>query len=231
MEHLVMVIDDNSAEIEKARAEWKKYNVGLCGVKDVPTAIRELSNKDYAMITMVADYLGDAFLDSLRVLRSTSTIPILVLTSEYKPEEQLSAIKLGADQYIALPETTQESVMAGMALVRRYLECNKRVPPPPLMLEHSGLLLCVDYFRVFVFGQEITLTPKEYDILLLLMEHKHRVITYNQMYQTLWGAEYIDEPQRVITNFVSKLRKKLHVDPTTPDYIENVYGVGYRFNP
>lgn len=226
-----MVIDDNPAEIEKARAEWKKYNVGIRGIKDVPTAIKELSNRNYAMITMVVDYLGAAFLDSLRTLRSTSTIPILVLTSAYKPEEQISAIKLGADQYIALPETTEESVIAGMALVRRYLECNKKVPPPPQMMEHSGLLLCVDYFRVFVYGQEITLTPKEYSILLLLMEHKHRVVTYNQMYQQLWGAEYMDEPQRIITNFVSKLRKKLHVDLTTPDYIENVYGVGYRFNP
>lgn len=231
MEYFAMLINKNTAEIENIEMEWIKYNIGFFCVEDTVTAIKELSTRNYALITMVAEHFGDMLPDSLRVIRSIYTIPIQVLTSAYNAETQLTSIKLGADQYIAMPETVEEYVMSGLALVRRYLECNEKVPPPPQMMEHSGLLLCVDYFRVFVYGQEIILTPKEYDILLLLMEHKHRVITYQQMYEKLWGAEYVDEPQHKITNFVSKLKKKLQIDSTTPEYIRNVYGVGYRFNP
>jgi len=231
MEHYVLAILDSQPMLEKAQAEWKKYQIGVHGVKDVQAAIKELPNKSYVMITLIADYLGDFMLDALRVIRSVSAIPILVLTSTYHPQEQIAAIKLGADLYIALPETTEEYVIAGMALVRRHLAVNRNIPPPPLMMEHSGLLLCVDYFRVFVYGKEIELTPKEYDILLLLLEHRHRVITYSQIYRRLWGDEYMNDSQRVINNLVSKLKRKLQVVSVAPEYIKNIHGVGYSFNP
>lgn len=209
MEHYVLAIMDNPIIFEKAQIEWRKYNIGVNNAKDVPSALREMQNQQYAMLTMIADYLQMELLDAIRLTRSISSIPILVLTSTYRPEEQLAGIKLGADQYISLPETTEEYVVAGLALVRRHLHMYKDIPPSLQMIEHSGLLLSVDHFKVFVYGDEVTMTPKEYKILQLLMENRHRTLTYNQIYRNIWGEEYVGDSQRTINNIVSKLKKKI----------------------
>ena len=170
-------------------------------------------------------------LNTVRFIRSISNLPIQIQTSTYRFEEQNAAIKLGADQYFAMPNTIEEYVVAGLALIRRYMQFDTSTPSPPLMLEHCGLLLCVDYFRVFIYGREVELTPKEYKILNMLLEQRHRVVTYSQIYRKIWGEEYEDDPQIAITNLVSKLRKKLKVESSTPDYIKNIHTIGYRFDP
>ena len=231
VDHCIMIITNNQAVLEKTQYEWQKDNIVPHGVKDIRTTPLELINKNYVLITIFADAVGDTLLNTVRFIRSVSTIPIQIITSSYRIEEQNAAIKLGADQYFAMPNTTEEYVVAGLALIRRYMQFDTSTPSPPLMLEHCGLLLCVDYFRVFIYGREVELTPKEYKILHILLEQRHRVVTYSQIYRKIWGEEYEDDPQRAITNLVSKLRKKLKVDSSTPDYIKNIHAIGYRFDP
>ena len=231
VDHCIMIITNNQTLLERTQHEWKKYSIIPQGAKDIRTATTELLSKNFVLTTIISDCLGDRLLDSVRLIRSVSNIPIQILTATYRMEEQNAAIKLGADQYLELPKTTEEYVIAGMALIRRYMQFYTNMPSPPLMLEHCGLLLCVDYFRVFIYGMEVELTPKEYKILHLLLEQRHRVITYSQIYRQVWGEEYEADPQRAITNIVSKLRKKIKINSSTPDYIKNIHAVGYRFDP
>ena len=231
MEQIVLIIDKNTSLFEQIRSEWNKYHVDIYGVTTLDVAVRELRRQEYALVMAFADYLKESLLEGIRLLRSISSLPILVLTNHYHPEMQAAAIKAGADQYIAIPETIPEMIVIGVGLVRRHLEFSRTTPVPPMMLEHSGLLLCVDQYRAFVQGTEVALTPYEYKLLLLLLENKYRVLTYNQLFQHLWGEEYSDSPPRLVTNLVSKLRSKLRINPNVPEYIQNVHGTGYKFDP
>lgn len=231
MEQIVLLVGDNMSLLEQARVELNKYLVDFYDVKTVRGAVAELQRKDYALITMAADHMEGPLLECIRTIRSVSTLPILVLTRHYRPEMQAAAVKMGADLYIAVPETIPELIIIGVALVRRHLEFSRMTLPPPMMLEHSGLLLCVDHYRAYVYGIEVWLTPFEYNLLRLLLENKYRVLSHDQIFLQLWGDEYVGSPPHLITNLISKLRARLKVGVDAPEYIRTVRGAGYKFDP
>ena len=101
----------------------------------------------------------------------------------------------------------------------------------PLTVIDTGVLyFCLEYRTVEVCGQEIELTAKEFDIFALLILNPRRVFTYEMIMEIVWNEPYDFYSKKAIMNHISKLRKKLKINPEIPDYIKSVYGVGYKFN-
>lgn len=230
MSYEILLIDDCPKRLEEDQELWKKYNGRLTAVKDVYEAVDELPNKEYVLIAVMQDHVNGRMQETLSLLRGITYLPILVLALEHLSEVRIAALTLGADQYLTIPESKEEGILCGYALIRRYTDYNCKPIGKPIPLKHNELLLCKEQRIVFVHGIWVnTLTRKEFDLLLYLMENKGNVLSYKQINENVWGAAYADNSKAVIWCHIKNLRQKLYVGPDVPEYIETVNGVGYRF--
>jgi two-component system KDP operon response regulator KdpE len=157
-----------------------------------------------------------------RQLREWSRIPIIILSVREQEAEKIAALDAGADDYLTKPFGVGEL----MARLRVALRHATRRDDSPLFLNGE---LSVDLARrlVTVAGQEVQLTPTEYDLLKLLVTHAGKVLTHHQILRQVWGMGYEDETHLLRVN-ISNLRHKIEPDPTRPIYILTEPGVGYR---
>jgi DNA-binding response OmpR family regulator len=161
-----------------------------------------------------------------RRLRQFSDAYVLMLTARAEEIDKLVGLAVGADDYMTKPFSPRELVARVKALLRRPRSqtSEETTAPPPL---HIGDLM-IDELRheVALKGLPLSLTVREFALLLTLAQHPGRVFTRAQLLERVWGAEYYDD--HVVDVHVANLRKKLEADSATADYIETVRGVGYR---
>ena len=229
MENWVLAIGCPPEIFAGCQKEWLKYNILLRLVKTMDEAVEELSKHEYLLLSICMD--AKEYLPYLRIFRSIKPIPILISPSEYNGAEKIAAIDMGADSYIPMPETIEECVSSGWALVRRYTELNLKKQDHVNVVANKDIFICLDYRKVFVRSVEVNLTRIEFDILQLLMSNKKRVYPYEQIFCHVWGDEYYDNSNSILWNHIRRLRQKLHIEPDMPDYIKNVHDLGYTFDP
>jgi DNA-binding response OmpR family regulator len=160
----------------------------------------------------------------LRLNRDTAAVPILMLTARVGEAETVAGLDRGADDYVTKPFSTKEVLARVRALLRR-----QRGPEEEDVLREGPLTISPPERRVTVDGREITLTRKEFDLLLDLIRNRGRVLTREKLLERVWGYDYPGET-RTVDVHIRRLRKKLGA--LAEQGIETVVGVGYRFrNP
>ncbi len=164
-------------------------------------------------------------LEICRILRSQSSVAIIMLTAKGEETDKLVGLNLGADDYISKPFSPRELVARVKAVLRRSSF--------PSRYEGESLLFQDLHIRpstrtVKVQGDEVELTAKEFDLLLFLVQHPNQVFSREQLLNSVWDYEYFGDASTV-TVHVRRLREKIETDPTRPRYILTVWGVGYKF--
>ena len=154
-------------------------------------------------------------------------IAVILLTARGEENDRLVGLRHGADDYVVKPFSPAELVARVEAVLRRT------APPavedlPPIV--HGALRVEPAGHRVFLDGEEISLTMREFDLLVFFAENPGRVFSRDQLMESVWGEPWIDDTSTV-TVHVRRLRAKLGDDPAAPRFIETVWGVGYRFRP
>lgn len=151
--------------------------------------------------------------------------PIIVLSARREEVDRIFGFQLGIDDYVVKPFSPMELVARIMAVLRRseatYVSENTA-------LIYNGLSIDDRTHVVMLHGQPITLTAKEFDLLLFLARHRGQVFTRTQLIEQIWGYEFVGA-ESTVTVHIRRLREKIEPDPTNPIYIQTVYGVGYRF--
>jgi two-component system KDP operon response regulator KdpE len=173
---------------------------------------------------MILD-LGLPDLDGIEVtrqLREWSQLPIIILSVRETESEKIAALDAGADDYLTKPFGTGE-LMARMRVVMRRLT----TAPDEPVLQVGDLKMDLSRRLVLVDGNQVSLTPTEYDILRLLLQNAGKVITHRQLLRQIWGTAYESEMHILRVN-ISNLRRKIEPDPARPHYIVTEPGVGYR---
>jgi two-component system KDP operon response regulator KdpE len=173
---------------------------------------------------MILD-LGLPDLDGIEVtrqLREWSPLPIIILSVRETENEKVAALDAGADDYLTKPFGTGE-LMARMRVVMRRLT----TAPDEPVLQVGDLKMDLSRRLVTVDGDQVSLTPTEYDILRLLLQNAGKVITHRQLLRQIWGTAYESEMHILRVN-ISNLRRKIEPDPARPHYIVTEPGVGYR---
>jgi two-component system KDP operon response regulator KdpE len=170
--------------------------------------------------------LGLPDLDGVEVcrrIRAASGAPILVLSARGAEGDKVNALDAGADDYVTKPFGSEEL----LARVRASL---RRADPPPLgdQLVRGDLVIDRARFRVLRQGEEVRLTPKEFELLLYLAQHPGRVLTHRAILKAIWGPNAVDQPEHLRV-LVASLRRKIERDPSSPHYILTEPWVGYRF--
>ena len=159
-----------------------------------------------------------------RLIRETMAVPILVLSARGAESDKVRALDTGADDYVTKPFGAEELV----ARVRAALRRTDHLPPPSEPIVHGGLVIDRERFRVLRDGEEVRLTPKEFELLMFLAQHPGRVLTHRTIIKAIWGPNAVDQPEHLRV-LVGALRKKIEPNPSVPKYILTEPWVGYRF--
>ncbi|GAJ43089.1 MULTISPECIES: response regulator transcription factor [Bacillota] len=155
-------------------------------------------------------------------IREISDVPILFLTAVQDDTDKIRGLNIGADDYIVKSATPGEIVARIKAVLRR-----SRSRENNNTLNYGNLKINIYTREVFVNGRRVNLTPKEFELLQFLAEHPRQVFSHDQLYQKVWGNELIDE--HTIRVFIARLREKIEENPSKPQWIHTVWGVGYKF--
>ncbi len=161
--------------------------------------------------------------DVIRDLRSFSSVPIIVLSARDRETEKIAALDLGADDYVNKPFGIGEL----LARIRAVLRSRNHGKPPQTKYTADTLILDTDRHTVELDGVPVRLTPKEFDLLLLLLRNAGRVLTHKQILSSVWGPAHIEDIQ-YLRVLVGQLRQKIESNPADPQIVLTEPGIGYR---
>src|SRR5689334_16852004 len=159
-------------------------------------------------------------------IRASSNVPIIVLSVKGEERSKVEALDVGADDYITKPFGTEEL----LARVRAALRRGSGGTTDVASFDAGDFRVDLEGRRVHVRGNEVRLTPKEFDLFVYMARHPNRVITHRTLLEAVWGEASQEQPE-YLRVFMGQLRKKLEPDPSNPPYLVTEPWVGYRFNP
>jgi two-component system KDP operon response regulator KdpE len=221
----ILLVDDE-VSIQRAVAPLMRsrgYEVEVAG-----TGAEALTQFEQRSPDLVVLDLGLPDLEGTEVcrrIRSTSAAPIIVLSARGGEADKVSALDLGADDYVTKPFSPEELMARIRVALRRVFSADEAEVG---RVEYGDIVVDYDRHRVLRGDEELRLTPKEFDLLSLLAHNRDRVLTHRAILKAIWGANAVDQPEHLWV-LVAQLRKKLEPDPTHPRYLVSEPWVGYRF--
>ncbi|WHX49060.1 response regulator transcription factor [Paenibacillus woosongensis] len=231
----VLIVEDDQAiaELERDYLEVHGYEVTLRA--DGNEALKEALEQEYDLIILDVMLPGMDGFDLLRRIRETKFIPVLMVSARKEDIDKIRGLGLGADDYVTKPFSPSELVARVRAHLERYdrltgVAVGAGAPPTRKRRELNihGLVIQVDARRVTLHGKEVSLTAKEFDLLLFLAENPDRVYSKDALLDKVWGIENFGD-SATVTVHVGKIRDKIQKDPSQHQFIETVWGAGYRF--
>ena len=165
-------------------------------------------------------------LEILKEIRKRKFFPILLFTAKNLDADKLVGLTLGAGDYITKPFNSLEVVARVKTHLRRVNHYNNQTPEESYLLEYNGLTLNKKKYKIFLFDEEIKVTPIEFAILHYLLINSGRVVTSEELFEAVWKEKYMDS-NNTIMDHIARIREKLHENPREPNYIKTVWGVGY----
>ncbi|OCT12266.1 DNA-binding response regulator [Paenibacillus pectinilyticus] len=223
----ILIVEDEEliAELEKDYLEVSGFKVDLAmdGEKGLELGL----SGDYDLIILDVMLPLINGLEVCRQIREKHQIPILMVTAKKEDIDVIRGLGLGADDYITKPFKPVELV----ARVKAHLSRYERLIGTKEMKEEiriHGLLIDYGSRRVFIHEQEINLTTKEFDLLYFLAMNPNRVFSKDHLFERIWGMDAVGDSQTV-TVHIRKIREKIEIEPSNAQYIETVWGAGYRF--
>ena len=231
MTHSVLVVEDDQdiAGLIKLNLEDLPCQVRLAA--DGIVGLAEAEAKDFDLIILDLKLPGMDGLEVCRRLRGRGRYtPILMLTSKSSELDRVLGLEMGADDYLTKPFSVLELTARVKAILRRM----RALPHAAEGAESSGRLnaggLTVDLERhsVALNGEAVTLTAREFDLLVHFARHPGRVYTRDQLLDQVWGYQHSGY-EHTVNSHINRLRAKIERDPQNPEYIQTVWGVGYKF--
>lgn len=163
-----------------------------------------------------------------RKIRQESTIPILMMSAKQSDTDKIISLGIGADDYITKPFSPGELVARVKAHIRRYKHFSGQKQDKGIV-SYGDLKLDKNRYEVYVKERKVDLTAKEFQLLYFLVSNKGQVYTKEQLYEQIWGYNHMGDGNTV-TVYIRKIREKIESDSSRPQYVQTVWGVGYRLN-
>ncbi|WP_372635530.1 response regulator transcription factor [Cohnella sp.] len=227
MSGILIIEDERSiAELERDYLEINGFAVDIENSGD--RGLQRALAVDYELI--ILDLMlpkVDGF-EICRRIRAEKDIPILMVSAKKEDIDKIRGLGLGADDYIIKPFSPGELVARVKAHLARYERLSGRREARNDEIRIRGLRIDRSARRVFVNEQEVGFTTKEFDLLSYLAMNPNRVFSKEQLFDQIWGMDAMGEIATV-TVHIRKLREKVEHDPSDPQYIETIWGAGYRF--
>ena len=224
----ILIIEDEEAiaDLEKDYLEMSGYEVLIenDGTKGLEAALKE--NIDLLVLDLMLP--GVDGYEICKKVREEKIIPILMVSAKKDDIDKIRGLGLGADDYMTKPFSPSELVARVKAHLSRYERLVGSSQKANDVIEIRGLKIDKTARRVFVNGEEKIFTTKEFDLLTFLAENPNHVFTKDELFREIWDMESIGDIATV-TVHIKKIREKIEYDTSKPQYIETIWGVGYRF--
>ncbi len=225
-ETTILVVEDEPSLREVVSLYLKRAGFEVATAADGKAALDWLEREpaDLVVLDLMLPKV-DGF-EITRRLRARGDTPIIMLTARREESERIAGLELGADDYVVKPFSPQELVSRVRAVLRRSRKDPATAREQALAFD--SIHIDPSTRLVTIHGAEKSLTVKEFDLLWLLARHPRQVFTRDQLLERVWGmAEYIDPG--TVTVHIRRLREKIEADPSQPEHIVTVWGVGYKF--
>ena len=235
MERCVLVVDDTPAILPMTHKAWAQQGYAQRCTKTGEEAADELlaaqhTGRDIRLIALVADHLNERLVPMVKLVRRVSSLPLLILTSEYHAKIRTEAFILGADRYLTIPQTIEEGIISGLALIRMSERYAGMGQDNGVLLLPNGFVINRMQRRVFLKNREIRLTRREFDLLLYLAVNGNITLSYEKIYEQVWRDVYDGAANQTIWATVKHLRDKLGTASEPFTFIKSERYIGYRFN-
>lgn len=224
----ILIIEDETAiaELERDYLELSGYEVTIAedGAKGKLAALEG----EYNLVILDLMLPGSDGFEICRAIREAKDIPILMVSAKKDEVDKIRGLGLGADDYMTKPFSPSELVARVKAHLQRYERLVGSGIRENTVIETRGLRIDKTARRVFVNGEEKAFTTKEFDLLTYLAENPNRVFTKDELFRDIWDMDSVGDIATV-TVHIKKVREKIETDTANPQYIETIWGVGYRF--
>lgn len=223
----ILVVDDEEKILEVVEAYLKKENFDVVTAKDGEKALNLFKNEKFHLIIldlMMPVLSGE---DVCSRIRSVSDIPIIMLTAKVDEDDKIEGLAIGADDYVTKPFSARELVGRVRALLRRTYR-DKNPMAEYLTFNNGDLEVDIKKMKVRKKGEYVSLTSKEFKVLVALLTSPGQVFTREQLVIKAFGMEY-DGYDRNIDTYIKNIRKKIEDNSKEYKYICTVYGAGYKF--
>jgi len=226
MAQRILVVDDDKEIVRLVRAYLEQAGYEVMVAYDGEAALHAIRSERPDLVVLDVMLPGRDGWDITGIVRADPTLadmPIIMLTARVEDTDRIVGLEVGADDYITKPFNPREVVARTRAVLRRAGQTFTQAR----VLQQGGLLMDLDRHEVHVNGRPVELTPKEYDLLQVLMENAGRAFTRSDLIEKGLGYTY-EGLERTVDSHIKNLRRKVEPDPKNPSYIQTVYGVGYR---
>lgn len=224
----ILIIEDNQeiAELERdfLEAAGITAEIAETGTDGLDRALHQ----DYDLVLLDIMLPGLDGFEVCRRLRAEKDVPILMVSAKREDIDKIRGLGLGADDYITKPFSPSEMVARVKAHMSRYERLIGSGMPANDIIEIRGLKIDKTARRVYVNGEEKNFTTKEFDLLTFLAQNPNHVFTKEELFSKIWDMESIGDIATV-TVHIKKIREKIEMNTAKPQYIETIWGVGYRF--
>ncbi|APM39708.1 response regulator transcription factor [Clostridium kluyveri] len=226
MKKILIIEDDiNIAEMERDYLELNGYSVEI--VQDGNKGIDMIMGEMYDVIIVDLMLPGKNGFEIIKEVRKKFEIPVIVVSARNEDIDKIRGLNFGADDYMTKPFSPAELAARIKSHISRY-ERLKGNNFSSEIIAVKGLEINRASHRVTVNGKEVKLTSKEYEILVFLASNPNIVFTKGNIFDSIWGSEFIGDLATVAVH-IQKIRKKIEKDPQNPEFIETLWGTGYRF--
>jgi two-component system OmpR family response regulator len=223
--NILIVEDDNSINTLLARLMQKNgYNVvqAYSGTE----AMLHIETKEFQLIVLDLMLPGITGEELIKNIRKTKEMPVIVISAKIDKKDKVELLNLGADDYITKPFDIEEVAARIDSNLRRYLKFNNNNESKQ-NLAYKDIVLNREAKEVYVNNKEITFTAREFQILELLLSHPKKVFSKANLFESVWGEEYFGDDNTVNVH-MSNLRSKLQKTNPEEEYIETIWGMGYK---
>ncbi|MBQ3889997.1 MAG: response regulator transcription factor [Lachnospiraceae bacterium] len=228
MSRLLIIEDEEAiADLEKDYLELSDFSVEIAadGIEGEKKALEE----DFDLIVLDLMLPGKDGFEVCKSIREKKNVPIIMVSAKKDDIDKIRGLGLGADDYMTKPFSPSELVARVKAHMARYDRLvNSNAKPANKIIEIRGLKIDKTARRVWVDGEEKQFTTKEFDLLTFLAENPNHVFTKDELFREIWDMDSIGDIATV-TVHIKKIREKVEFDSANPQYIETIWGVGYRF--
>ena len=225
-DHILLVEDDQSI-CELVEKYLTKEGFSITTANDGEQAIVQFSKGTFDLILLDIMLPNLDGLEAMKIIREKSSIPIVIMSAKDQDIDKALGLGLGADDYISKPFSMIELLARVKATIRRATKYSSHQEKTENIIHIGDLTVDITNFSVTKKKEPLKLTSKEFEILKLFATNRKRVFTKEQIYHYVWNEEYYGD-ENIINVHMRRLREKIEDDPSKPQYIKTLWGIGYK---
>ncbi|MGZ9584262.1 response regulator transcription factor [Paenibacillus marinisediminis] len=228
MQKVILLVEDDReiSQLVTSHLRQENYNVLTAFDGEEALSLFENNKIDLILLDLMLPKLSG--MELLKKIRATSLTPVLILSAKGSDLDKALGLGFGADDYVSKPFSMIELVARANAVIRRATQYVPTVElPASHKIQFKDLSLDLESFTVQVQDKTVQLTSKEFHILKLFLTNQSRVFTKEQIFHFIWEEDYYGN-ENVINVHIRRLREKIEVDPSNPEYIRTIWGIGYK---